>query len=174
MFRSHRQLRRHVRAVLTIGTLLGAAVAAGCGGRDPVSPRADLGSFVGRWDGASWRGQGYAVLAADTLYLVGHRPDARYFYDEYVRVKVRFQGEATYTLESSDAAMWQVTGGDAGYLPSAAGEMRVTRYDATAARISGTVRLATTGGTHTWRFDDGTFAVPVFADWAEVPPPTRH
>src|SRR5688500_10019455 len=81
--------------------------AAGCVSGDPLSPPpvAGLGTLEGRWDGEEWRGYGYAVLSADTLYLVGHRPDPKYFYDEVVQVQVPFRGAAAYALTVKEATL---------------------------------------------------------------------
>ena len=141
---------------------------------DPVAPDAGFGVFEGRWDGKDWRGQGYAVLIADTLHLFGHRPDPQSYYDEFVRARVRFTGPGTYAVATEQGSMEQITGGDAGYFPSASGELRVTRYDATTRRVAGTLRLRVTDpryppGTFDWRFEDGTFDVPVYTRWEDRP-----
>ncbi len=106
---------------------------------------------------------------ADTLYLFGHRPDPRYFYDEYVNIQVPFRGAGRYALATSDASLWQITGGDAGHFLGAAGELHVTRYDAAGARLRGTVRLAGAERGLSWRFEQGSFDVPVYTDRADVP-----
>jgi hypothetical protein len=133
--------------------------AAGCASDDPAAPSAieGLGSLAGRWDGKEWRGYGYAVLQRDTLFLVGHRPDPQYFYDERVRARVPFRGAGTYELAVKDASLEQITGGDAGYFPGATGELQLTQYDATAARVRGTLRLTAAEHGFAWRFEQGSF-----------------
>jgi len=160
-------------AALAAAVLLAAA---GCVSGDPLSPPpvAGLGTLEGRWDGEAWRGYGYAVLSADTLYLVGHRPDPKYFYDEVVQVQVPFRGAATYPLTVKEATLRQITGGDAGYFPGAVGELRVTHHDRAAARIQGTISLTAAEQSFRWRFEDGTFDAPVYARWEDVPRVRGH
>lgn len=150
-------------------TVLAGLLSAGCGGDGPSAPTAGFGEFSGRWDGEVWRGRGYAVLQADTLYLVGHRADPRYFYDELVRVRVAFRGTGTYGIPTALATLAQVTGGDAGHFPAASGALQVTHYDAAGSRVRGTVHLTTAERGLTWRFESGTFDVPVYASWVDVP-----
>jgi hypothetical protein len=161
------------RTTVSLIAVLFAPILGGCG-RDtvapqPLAPRAGLGTFDGRWDGAAWHGYGYAVLVADTLFVVGHRPDPRYYYDEYVRARVLFHGVATYAVSAGMASLEQIVGGDAGYFPDAAGELDVTEYDASAARVRGVVQLASVEPSHPWKFEQGAFDVPVYARWQDVP-----
>jgi len=147
-----------------------AATLAGCGGEGPAAPPSGLGTVRGRWDGAAWDGRGYAVLHGNTLHLVGHRPDPRSFYEELVRARVPFRGVAAYQVGADAASLEQITGGDAGYLPSATGELRVTDYHAGTDRVRGTLWLVSANPHLPWRFEDGTFHVPVYARWEDVPP----
>jgi hypothetical protein len=149
-------------AVLLAGLL------AGCRGDGPAAPAPGFGAVAGRWDGAEWAGLGYAVLENDTLDLVGHRPDPRSYYDEYVRVRVAFRGEAAYAVGAEAASLAKLVGGDAGYFPAARGELHVVDY--TAGRVRGTLSLASSEPRLPWRFEGGSFDVPVYARWADVPP----
>ena len=155
-------------ATLPVAVLVASALHA-CDGDDPFEPALGLGTFEGRWDGLEWRGQGYAVLVGDTLYVTGHRPDPRYFYDEFVRARVPFTGAATYAVDSTRAELQQIVGGDAGHSASARGELRVTAYDAAARRVRGTVQLTTVRPEMPWRFEGGVFDVPVYVSWSDVP-----
>ena len=164
-----RPLRSAVRrlAALPLLTLVVLALA-GCA-NDGFEPMRGFGTFEGQWDGMEWHGQGYAVLVNDTLYITGHRPDPDVYYDEFVQVRVPFTGAATYTLDAAHGALKQVTGGDAGYMSGARGELRVTQYDAQGARVRGTLQLTSVLPGLNWRFDSGSFDVPIYDSWAEIP-----
>ena len=157
--------RRRLAALLVaLAPLVG-----GCTSGDLIGPSPGYGTFEGRWDGEPWRGQGHAVLFEDTLYLNGHRPDSRSYYDEYVRVRVPFRGAGTYAVSPAAASLEQIVGGDAGWFPGARGELRVMHYDPAAGRIRGTVQLSAAEQGFTWRFDAGVFDVPVYKHWSAVP-----
>lgn len=160
-----------------------APVAAACSDGDPLSPlqAPGLGTVEGEWDGAAWRGYGYAILRDDTLRLVGHRPDPKFHYDEYVRVSVPYRGEATYEVPAEAGQLAQIVGGDAGYFPHSSGALLVTEAETLApsaaepavARVRGQVELASTGEGLPWRFA-GSFDVPVYARWEDVPAPPER
>ena len=139
-----------------------------CRDGGPTAPAPGFGTVRGRWDGRAWSGLGYAVLHGDTLDLVGHRPDPRALYDEYVRVRVAFRGAAAYQVGADAASLEKIVGGDAGYFPAARGELRVAEY--AAGRVRGTLSLASAEPRLPWRFEQGRFDVPVYARWADTPP----
>jgi hypothetical protein len=159
---------RRRRAALLIATFL-APVLHACDRNHALAPARGFGAFEGRWDGSPWIGQGYAVLLDDTLYVTGHRPDPRVYYDEFVQVRVPFAGAGTYAVDSLRGTLEQVTGGDAGYFVRARGELRVTSFDAVAGRVRGTVQLAAVGPHFGWRFEGGEFDVPLYVRWSDRP-----
>jgi hypothetical protein len=167
---AHRRWRRLAAvALLVVTTLAGCTVA-----DDPVAvvrPGAGFGTVQGQWNDTSWSGLGYAVLHDDTLEIVGHRPDPRYYYDEYVRARVAFRGVGHYQVDAEEGSLRQITGGDAGHFPRSTGELRVGEYDAAAGRVRGTLALVSVEAHLPWRFEYGRFDVPVYAHWADVPPP---
>ena len=63
---------------------LGVILLVGCS-ESSTSPDVDRGTFLGQWDGAGWRGHAYAVLQNDTLSIIAHRPDPKYYYDVHPR-----------------------------------------------------------------------------------------
>ena len=161
----------------TVGTallVLLAAALAGCAADRATAAETGFGTMAGRWDGADWQGLGHAVLDGDTLYLVGHRPDPRSYYDEYVRVRVAFRGAADYEVRPSHGSLAHIWGGDAGYFPDARGELRIAEYVAAPARVRGTLSLVSTDPRLPWRFDGGAFDVPLYARPADVPAPPRR
>jgi hypothetical protein len=161
------------------GTMLRTAIAAGllagCSDGLLTSRDDELGTFDGTWDGATWRGTAYAVLQGDSLTVVGHRPDPKYFYDEYVQVRIRFTGPGTYTVPETAAGLAKITGGDAGSFPTADGTVVITGYDAGSRTISGAVILRARSMSPEWNAS-GSFAAPVYRSFAEVPPepPRQH
>ena len=160
-----------------VGLLLAASLAAafsGCGSDRVTAPNAGFGTMSGRWDDAAWHGLGYAVLDRDTLYLVGHRPEPRAYYDEYVRVRVPFAGAGSYPVGPLTASLAQITGGDAGYIPAARGELRIDGYTAAPARVHGTLTLTSVDPRFPWRFESGRFDAPIYPSSADVPPTPRR
>ena len=160
------------------GTMLRTAIAAGllAGCADGLLPSRDgeLGTFDGSWDGATWRGTAFAVLQGDSLTVVAHRPDPKYFYDEYVQVRVRFDGVGSYAVPEAAGGLSKITGGDAGYFPPAGGTLVITAYDAGSRAIAGSVTLRARSMNPEW-IASGSFAAPVYSSLAEVPPePSRR
>ena len=145
------------------------ALASACG-ESLLGPAPEgFGPFAGKWDGERWEAMGYAVLDGDTLHVVGHRPDPKYYYDEYVQVRVPYQGVGTYEIPAHRGSLAKITGGDAGYFPDAAGVLRITGYSAAEQRARGTLHLEADGPDGRWRFEDGAFEVPVYASFRDVP-----
>jgi hypothetical protein len=139
---------------------------------DPVGLRTEgYGRFAGIWNGEAWSGLGYAVIRNDTLFLVGHRPDSQYYYDEYVNVSTPFTGTGTYEIDPAEGRLSSITGGDAGYFPSASGTLSVTLYESESRRLEGTVSLVSASAGLPWTFEDGTFDVPIYREFSEVPAP---
>ena len=151
-------------ALLALGTL------AACDG--VFSSRAAAGTFDGEWDGATWRGNAYAVLQHDTMTVVGHRPDPTYFYDEYVQARVHFTGPGTYALTAEQGALSQIVGGDAGSFTGAVGTLVVKSYDAGSHAVSGELRLDA-AGPETWHVT-GSFQASVYPSAALVPNDTHR
>src|SRR5687768_7353335 len=150
---------------------LAAFVIIGCGG-DPLSPLPDgFGRFTGIWNGDSWSGFGYAVIRNDTLFLVGHRPDRKYYYDEYVHVSMPFTGTGTYTIDPAEGHLSAVVGGDAGFFRSASGMLSVSLYESDSRTVEGTVSLVAASASATWTFENGRFRVPIYDDFGDVPRP---
>jgi hypothetical protein len=138
-------------------------------GRDPAAPVIEgTGEFSGTWDGTRWLGRGYAVIDGETLFLVGHRPDPRYYYDEFVRVELEHRGNGTYSVpESGSARLEKVTGGDAGYFPDASGTLTIS---SNSEKVSGFVELQALGPDgKLWRFKRGRFSVPVYHGFTDSP-----
>jgi hypothetical protein len=151
---------------------LAAGLLAGCS--DILTSRdGELGTFDGTWDGATWRGSAYAVLQGDSLTVVGHRPDPRFFYDEYVQVRVRFDGPGSYPVPESDGMLSKIDGGDAGWMPYARGTLLVTAYDAGAGAVSGYVTLRASSFDPVWQAS-GNFTAPVYARFTDVPQEPRR
>jgi hypothetical protein len=146
------------------------ALAAMACGDDPFRPNVDgFGQVSGKWNGKVWSGLGYAVIRHDSLLLVGHWPDPKHYYDEYVVVSTPFVGPATYLVDAAQGSLSSVVGGDAGYFVSASGSMTVTRYDSESRTLEGTVSLTSSSATLPWTFEQGSFNVPVYGDGADVP-----
>lgn len=159
-----------------LGSIARMAIAAGllAGCSNGLLPSRDggLGTFDGTWDGAAWRGSAYAVLQGDSLTVVGHRPDPKFFYDEYVQVRVRFDGPGTYSVPESDGMLSKIDGGDAGWMPYAGGTLLVTAYDAGSRTVSGYVTLRASSIAPAWQAS-GNFTAPVYARFADVPQEPR-
>ena len=155
------------RTALVRSTFLVLALACACRHADLLAPVDGLGVVSGEWDGAAWRGYGYAVVSGEGILLVGHRPDPHYYYDEFVRAWFPFTGVGTYGVPDSTGALWKIVGGDAGEMPFAAGELRVTFADAGPRTLRGTLSLD--AASRGWHFRLGTFDVPVYSSWALVP-----
>lgn len=152
--------------LLCLATLL--TLGLGACERDPL--RASSGAFVGRWDGARWEGGGHALLVGDTLRIVGHRPDRRSHYDEYVWVHVPFAGTGTYALDTTHAQLQKVVGGDAGWFPRARGTLVVTHFSREERRVRGEIELTADGPDgKTWRFEEGRFDLALYFDYRDVP-----
>jgi hypothetical protein len=165
--RPHGRQRRAAR----LAAWLAAFVIISCSG-DPLAPLPDgFGRFTGIWDGDSWSGLGYAVIRNDTLFLVGHRPDPKYYHDEYVDVSTPFTGTGTYTIDPAEGHLSMVVGGDAGFFRSASGILSVTRYESESRTLEGTVSLVAASASATWTFEDGRFRVPIYDDFGDVPRP---
>jgi hypothetical protein len=154
--------------LLMAGGLLGAC---SDGLTDPA--KLPVGSFNGRWDGAAWHGRSFAVLTHDTLFVFGHRPDPQYYYDEYIQARVVFTGRGSYFVPESAGQLAKITGGDAGYLPSAEGTLIVSGYDPNAGTLVGELTLTANHDGATWRAR-GAFHTPVYASFLEVPPVRNH
>lgn len=151
----------------TLCAAAAAALLAGCG--DDLLPDEGGGNFVGVWDGAAWSGRAWAVLQNDSLTVVGHRADPRYYYDEYVQAKVPFTGPGTYTIPESAGQLAKITGGDAGSFPPASGTLVIRAYDASAHTISGDLTLHAGSMQPAWNAS-GTFEAYVYTNSAQVPP----
>jgi hypothetical protein len=150
---------------LLVATLV--VVATGCADT-LMQPENGTGPFEGRWNGRTWKGRGFAVLVDDTLYLIGHRrPDPRYFNDEYVRVRMPFDGERRYTIDSGYASLEHVVGGDAGYFPSARGLLTITDVDQARTQVRGMVVLSSTAPSLEWTFEDGRFLLPIHTSFSD-------
>ncbi|HET7234685.1 MAG TPA: hypothetical protein VFJ16_32025 [Longimicrobium sp.] len=150
-------------------TLFAAAAAtllAGCA--NDLLPRGERGSFDGVWDGAAWKGEAYAVLQNDSLTVIAHRPDPRYFYDEYVQARVRFTGPGTYTVSESGGQLLKIVGGDAGQFPAASGTLVIREYDASAHTLTGDVTLHAGSVQPAWDAS-GTFNAHVYSSFNQVP-----
>lgn len=156
-----------IRRIGMIALALAAGLTAACGD-GPFAASGGLGRFDGVWDGAAWRGSAYAVLQGDSLTLVGHRPDPKYFYDEYVQARIRFTGPGTYAVPESDGQLAKITGGDAGWFPPSGGTLVVRAYSAGERTISGTITLRSTTPSLEWNAS-GDFDAPVYTRFTDVP-----
>ena len=153
---------------------IAAGLLAGCSDGLLTSRDSELGTFDGTWDGATWRGTAFAVLQGDSLTVVAHRPDPKYFYDEYVRASIRFAGPGNYSVAEAAGQLSKITGGDAGWMPRAGGTLLITGYDAGSRMVSGYVTLRASSFDPEWRAA-GNFSAPVYPSFADVPPePARH
>jgi hypothetical protein len=148
---------------------LAAGLLAGCSGGLFGIGSLQQGTFEGTWDGAAWRGNAYAVLQGDSLTVVGRRPDPKYFYDEYVRVRVRFTGPGTYPVAESQGELGKIVGGDAGWFPPSAGTLVIDSYDQGSHTVSGSVTLRAESMQPAWDAS-GRFEAPVYSSFQQVPP----
>ena len=157
------------RAFAFVGMAIAAGLLAGCS--DGLFGRGSLprGTFDGSWDGAEWRGSAYAVLRHDSLFVVAHRPDPQYFYDEYVQAQVRFTGKGTYPIAETQARLSKITGGDAGWWSPSAGTLVIDGYDGHSHTVSGSVTLRGESMQPAWNAS-GRFDAPVYASFEQVPP----
>jgi hypothetical protein len=147
-------------------------VVSGCSG-SPTGSSVDDGTFVGRWDGNRWEGHAYAVLQDDTLFIIAHRPDPEYFYDEYIHAKLPYTGPGSYAIPESDGELRKITGGDAGYFPKASGTLTVHDGPPEALRVSGQLTLTADHFGTLWTAD-GAFDAPVYSSFAHIPWKTRN
>jgi hypothetical protein len=154
-----------MRRLRTLPLLL--LLVAGCSG-SPTSSNVDRGAFIGRWDGSRWEGHAYAVLQNDTLFILAHRPDSKYFYDEYVHAKLQYAGPQTYSIPESAGELRKITGGDAGYFPKAGGTLTVHEHSLHPHRISGDLVLTADHFGTLWTVE-GQFEAPVFSSFSEIP-----
>ena len=162
------RLRANRLARLIAAVCVMAISACGGGGPTALGPAEGFGPFTGRWDGESWRGYGFAVVRDDSLFLSAHRPDPRYYYDEYVRVATPFAGIGTYEIAADGGRLAKMTGGDAGHFPSASGTLRVTSYEIGSGTIKGTIALVSAKEALPWTFL-GAFSVPIYESFEAVP-----
>jgi hypothetical protein len=155
-----------------VGMALAAGFLAGCS--DGLLGRGSLqrGTFEGSWDGDEWRGSAYAVLQNDSLTVVAHRPDPKYFYDEYVRIQVRFKGRGLYPVAESHGQLSKITGGDAGWMSPSAGTLVIDGYDESSHVVSGSLSLRAESMQPAWHAS-GRFDAPVYASFQQVPPEPR-
>jgi hypothetical protein len=126
------------------------------------------GSFVGQWDSRTWQGDAYAVLQGETLRFIAHRPDPQYLYDEYIEAELHFTGPGTYDIPLEAGRLSKVTGGDAGYFPSAAGSLVISEFDSETRTVAGTLALTAHHGGTEW-VAAGQFSAPVFSEYQEIP-----
>ena len=160
---------RSAPALLTIPlAALAAAILSACSSGPSDPSERQVGSFEGRWDGLPWRGRSYAVLQRDTLFVVGHRPDPKVYYDEYIRARVPFSGTGTYPIEGRAGQLAKISGGDAGYFPDATGTLTIRSYDAQARTVAGEISLRAESVNPAWHAQ-GEFHTPVYSSFAEVP-----
>jgi hypothetical protein len=109
------------------------------------------------------------VVVSDSLFLIGRYDiSAAAGITDQVRVAIPFAGVGSYQIKSSEGELAKITGGDTGFFPDATGQMQITNYDGVI--LSGTISLTAQGPDGVWRFENGTFDVPVFMSFAEVPP----
>jgi hypothetical protein len=144
----------------------------GCSG-SPTASSVDPGTFVGRWDGSRWEGHAYAVLQNDTLFIIAHRPDPEYFYDEFIRAKLPYTGPGSYAVPEPDGELMKITGGDAGHFPRAGGTLTVHGYSSHPHRISGQLELTADHFGTLWTAD-GEFDAPVYSSFGDIPWKTRN
>ncbi|CAA9298898.1 MAG: hypothetical protein AVDCRST_MAG68-242 [uncultured Gemmatimonadetes bacterium] len=155
---------RHTRLLLALFLTLLAACDRGSTG--PSDGR--FGSFQGRWDGDPWHGLSYAVMDGDTLQIVGHRPDPKVYYDEFVVARIRFTGPGVYPVSGRAGHLSKLVGGDAGYFHDAGGTVIISGHDARERTVTGSVSLVADRADPDWRVD-GTFSAPVYLDYRDVP-----
>ncbi len=157
-----RLIKRHIAVVVLSLLTLSAC------GDDLFELPSGFGRFEGRLNDAPWNGYGYAVIQNDTLYLVGRRDIAPGGNDaEEMRVRVPFTGAGTYQLTGASAEFADIVTGISTSLP-ATGQMELATYDGIFSVGTITLTAQTAGGTR--RFTAGTFDVPVFMSFGEVPP----
>ena len=139
----------------------------GCGD-DLFELPAGFGRFEGRLNDAGWIGYGYAVIQNDSLYLVGRRDVAPGGNDaEEIRVRMRFTGVGNFTLNAGNSEFAEIVSGFATAFPGT-GQLQLATYDGSF--LVGTVALTSQGPNGARRFESGTFDVPVFMSFGEVPP----
>jgi hypothetical protein len=108
------------------------------------------------------------VLQNDTLFIIAHRPDPEYFYDEYIHAKLRYTGPGSYAVPDSDGELRKITGGDAGHFPKAAGTLTVHGYSSQPHRVFGQLTLTADHFGTLWTVD-GEFDAPVYSSFADIP-----
>jgi hypothetical protein len=162
---------RSLRFVLTFVLLLPCMITLPACASDPTAPEPlNVGPVSGRWNQQIWSGSGFAIQTGDSLRIIGQRPDPFYYYHEAIVVALEFGGVGEYLVPGR---MESVVGGDG--IVSASGEATVVISDyipATAdrnARVRGSVTLISNDPMRTWRFESGTFDVPIFERWEDAP-----
>lgn len=157
---------------VTVFLCLTGAFSAGCLESTTAPARTEgpelRGSFAGHWDSETWQGDAYAVLQGETLFLIAHRPDPRYFYDEYIEAELHFTGPGTYDIAREAGRLSKITGGDAGYFPSAAGLLVVREFDSATRTVAGTLVLTADHNQTEWVVE-GQFTAPVFSESRQIP-----
>jgi len=156
--------------VARIAGILAIVGLVGCsdGGVDPLFP--DTRAFTGTWNGDAWSGSGYAIIRNDSLFLVGRRQSNTSYYDEYVTVTTLFTGIGVYAIHGNEGRLSSIVGGDAGYFPSAAGTLAITRDAGDPRTLEGTLSLTSVDKNLPYKFSDGRFRVRVYSDFDQVPP----
>jgi hypothetical protein len=150
------------RAVAFLRAALAAGMLAACS--DSTGPSPELGTFAGTWNGASWRGNAFAVLANDSLSVVAHYRDAKHLFDQVITTRVRFTGPGTYAVAFGDGELKEIVGGDAGVSARSEGALVVASYDAAARSASGTLALHSETMPTSWSAS-GAFAGPVLSHY---------
>jgi hypothetical protein len=101
--------RLPLRLAILCTSALSALALAGCDVTGPPLPA----TFEGTWAGRAWRGEAYATLRQDTLYLSGTSPvGASAMPQTHLHVHIAPTGAGTYTLDAGQAAFHYLVGGD--------------------------------------------------------------
>jgi hypothetical protein len=150
--------------------LVSAMLLSGCAAAPTAPEPPNVGPVSGRWNQQIWSGSGFAIQTADSLRIVGQRPDPFHYFHEEISVRLEFSGVGEYEV---DGSMEQVTGGDLVASTSCDAVVVITDYlpatDDRSARVRGNMTLTSTDPDRPWRFESGAFDVPIFARWEDVP-----
>ena len=154
-----------VRSVMLRLALPAALMLSACGDSLVGPPPSGFGKFDGRLNGAEGHGYGWAVISNDTLYLFGRRDiNTETGAAEELRFATHFLGQSNHPI--TNAVHAEVDGATAEFSSGASGQMSVVTYDGVV--LIGTISVAATG-TGGWTFEAGSFDVPVFFTFEEVP-----
>ena len=148
------------------------AIAALAGCSDSTAPAPPLDQIVARWAGDVWTGNTSVNInhygpAGDSIFFLANRTGVAQL-EETILVRTRFAGVGTYTLGPGAVRLVDLVGGDVitgeyDTTPDATGTIVITKFDAGAEQIEGTLSFVGVSATQAGRygtranFEDGRF-----------------